>query len=243
MVENKEVDIAQLNYFKELHSGHKIVYVRFCNTDFVFRTLTRKEYKYILSINSDRMSIEDAICNTACIFPEEYDFSICGFAGLIPKVANFIETISGFNNIQVVLKEYHMAQEQNSLELQCMDLIKAFIPEYTYDEMEDWTWSKLIQTAARAEKVAKLKGFDWHLEDKSQEYFDKVSQINMDNAEFIDQLKQNGVDPMFYFADELKNIGKHEIVDFPLIGGVHWNNEVVLNAIREQIAKKKIARA
>lgn len=240
-MEEQSVNIALLNYFKDLYSGHKIIYVRYRGSDFVFRSLSRKEYKYIMAQNSDRMDIEDALCNAACIFPEEYDFITCGFAGLNQKVASVIEEVSGFTDIQVVLNEYREFQQQNTLELQCMDLIKAFIPEYTYDEMESWTWTKLMQVTARAEKVATLKGFDWHIEDKTEEYLKSMSAINSDNEEFIAELQKNGIDPMIYFANELQNIGKKEVIDFPLIGGSHWNDEVILSVIRQQIAKKKAA--
>ena len=235
----QSVDISLLNYFKDLYSGHKIIYVRFSNTDFVFRSLNRKEFKYIMSQHSDKFDIEDAICNAACLFPEEYEFETCGFAGLNEYVAEIIQELSGFSDIQTVLNEYRHFKAQADLETQCMDLIKAFIPEYTYDEMQEWTWQKLMETTARAERVATLRGFDWHIEDKSKEYAEGLSQIDIENKEFIEELKQNGIDPMFYFADELKDIGKHEIIDFPLIGGTHWQNEEILNVIREQIAKKK----
>ncbi len=237
----RAVDVALLNYFKDLYNGHKIIYVRFRESDFVFRSLDRKEYKYIMAQNSDRMDIEDALCNTACVFPEEYDFTVCGFAGLNPKVAEVIERVSGFSDIQVVLNEYREFRQQNTLELQCMDLIKAFIPEYTYEEMETWPWTKLMKYTARAEKVAALKGFDWHIEDKSEDYLNSLSRINSDNKEFVAELQKNGVDPMFYFASEFQNIGRREILDFPLIGGTHWNDEVILDAIRKQITAKKIA--
>lgn len=67
-MEEQSVTIALLNYFKDLYNGHKIIYVRYRGSDFVFRSLSRKEYKYIMAQNSDRMDIEDALCNTACIF-------------------------------------------------------------------------------------------------------------------------------------------------------------------------------
>lgn len=235
----QSVDISLLNYFKDLYSGHKIIYVRFSNTDFVFRSLNRKEFKYIMSQHSDKIDLEDAICNAACLYPEEYEFETCGFAGLNEYVADIIQELSGFSDIQTVLNEYNHFKEQVNLETQCMDLIKAFIPEYTYDEMQEWTWQKLMEMTARAERVAALRGFDWHIEDKSKEYAEGLSEIDIENPKFIEELKQNGIDPMFYFADELKDIGKHEILDFPLIGGTHWQNEEILNVIREQIAKKK----
>lgn len=240
-MKEQKADIGLLNYFKDLYSGHKIIYVRFLDTEWIFRTLTRKEYKYILAMHTDRMDIEDTICSTACLFPEEYDFGNAGFAGFNEYVAGAIEDASGVTNIQSVIDEYHKAKDMNSLEIQCMDLIKAFIPEYTYEEMEEWTWGKLMQMTVRAEHVATLKGFDWHIEDKSEEYMEQLSEINMDNKEFIKKLKEQGVDPMYYFADELRNM-KREVLDFPLIGGIHWNNGEVLDVIREQVRKKNAAK-
>lgn len=241
MTDNK-VDITLLNYFKDLYSGHKIIYVRFLDTDFVFRTLTRKEYKYILQSCSDKLALEDAICNTGCIYPEEYEFETSGFAGLNEYVADIIQKLSGFNDIQDVLKEYRQLKEVSNLEIQCMDLIKAFIPEYTYEEMEEWTWNKLMYMTVRAEKIAELKGFDWHIQDQTEEYMKNMSKINSDNQEFIKELQNNGIDPMYYFAEELEQTFKHKVLDFPLIGGTHWNEEVVLDVIRKQLKKKKSAR-
>lgn len=228
------VDVKLLTYYKDLYSGHKIIYVRFLDEDFVFKSLTRKEYKYIIQNCRSRMDIEDAICNTTCIYPEEYEFEYCAFAGLNEYVARIIEDVSGFGNIQTVLNDYRQYKQQTNLELQCMDLIKAFIPEYTYEEMEDWTWEKLMRMTVRAEKLAELKGFDWHLQDESEEYMQEMSKINSNNKEFIDELYANGVDPMFYFEDEIKHLMVHDIIDFPLIGGGHWNDEVILDAIRKQ---------
>lgn len=238
MANNDRVDINLLNYLKDLYSGHKIIYVRFLDTDFVFRTLSRKEYKYILYSRDSKMDIEDAICNAACVYPEEYDFETCGFAGLPEYVADIIQDLSGFKDIQQVLGAYRQYKAQTNLEIQCMDLIKAFIPEYTYEEMEDWSWDKLMQMTVRAEKVAELKGFDWHISDETEAYMEEMSKINSDNKEFIDELQSQGIDPMDYFAEELQDSFKKDVIDFPLIGGTHWDDEVMLGVIREQIRKK-----
>lgn len=237
-----KIDISLLNYYKDLYSGHKIIYVRFLDIEFIFRTLTRKEYKYILQSNTSEQDVEDSVCNTACIYPEDYEFEVCGFAGLNEYVANLIQRLSGFEDIQTVLQEYRQAKENVNLETQCMDLIKAFIPEYTYEEMEEWTWEKLMFVTARAEKIAELKGFDWHIQDQTEEYVNELNKINSDNKEFINELQNNGIDPMFYFSDEIKSTFTHDIIDFPLIGGGRWDDEVVLSAIREQIKSKNAIR-
>ena len=235
---NTEIDISLLNYYKDLYSGHKIIYVRFLDTDFIFRTLTRKEYKYILQSSTSEYEIEDKICNTTCLYPEEYEFETCGFAGLNEYVADLIQELSGFKDVQIVFDEYRQAKENINLEIQCMDLIKAFIPEYTYEEMEEWTWEKLMFMTARAEKIAELKGFDWHVQDQTEEYMEEMNKINSENKEFINELQNNGIDPMFYFSEELKSTFTHDIIDFPLISGARWDDEVILDAVRKQIGKK-----
>ena len=237
-MEQQVVDMNLLAHYKDLYSGHKILYVRFLDNDFIFRSLTRKEYKYLLQSGLSQMDMEDSICNTACLYPEDYDFTVCGFAGLNEYVANIIKDISDFSDIRSILNEYHKYKEMDNLETQCMDLIKAFIPEYTYEEMEEWTWEKLMQVTVRAEKVAALKGFDWSLKDESEQYMEELNKISSDNKEFIKELEQNGIDPMFYFEDEIKHTFKKEVLDFPLIGGSHWNDEVILSVIREQIRKE-----
>lgn len=236
-MEQQVVDMNLLAHYKDLYSGHKILYVRFLDNDFIFRSLTRKEYKYLLQSGLSQMDMEDSICNTACLYPEDYDFTVCGFAGLNEYVANIIKDISDFSDIRSILNEYHKYKEMDNLETQCMDLIKAFIPEYTYEEMEEWTWEKLMQITVRAEKVAALKGFDWSLKDESEQYIEEMESINSDNKEFLQELETNGIDPMFYFEDEIKHTFKKEVLDFPLIGGSHWNDEVILSVIREQIRK------
>lgn len=236
-MEQQVVDMNLLAHYKDLYSGHKILYVRFLDNDFIFRSLTRKEYKYLLQSGLSQMDMEDSICNTACLYPEDYDFTVCGFAGLNEYVANIIKDISDFSDIRSILNEYHKYKEMDNLETQCMDLIKAFIPEYTYEEMEEWTWEKLMQITVRAEKVAALRGFEWSLKDESEQYIEEMQNINSENKEFLKELEINGIDPMFYFEDEIKHTFKKEVLDFPLIGGSHWNDEVVLSVIREQIRK------
>ena len=236
-MEQQVVDMNLLAHYKDLYSGHKILYVRFLDNDFIFRSLTRKEYKYLLQSGLSQMDMEDSICNTACLYPEDYDFTVCGFAGLNEYVANIIKDISDFSDVRSILNEYHKYKEIDNLETQCMDLIKAFIPEYTYEEMEEWTWEKLMQITVRAEKVAALRGFEWSLKDESEQYIEEMQNINSENKEFLKELETNGIDPMFYFEDEIKHTFKKEVLDFPLIGGSHWNDEVVLSVIREQIRK------
>lgn len=223
---------------KEEHYGHKLIYVRFSNEEFVFRTLSKKEYKQITSMASDDYEVEEMVCDLSCVYPEDISFSNFPYAGFPSVVAKQVIEVSGFNNIKTILSEYHKQKEVNTLEENAMLLIKSFIPEYTFEEMEEWTWERLMKAAARAEKIANLKGYDYHLKDHSDEVIEEYNNLNSDNKEFIQDLYQNGVDPMVYFKDEF--VFKNEIVDFPLIGGSHWDDEVILDAIRKQSKTKNI---
>ena len=227
-------------YLKEKYNGHKIIYVRFSNEEFIFRTLSKKEYKYIKSISETEYDLHDNICNAGCLYPEDFDFNYSYFAGMADYLADIIEKESGFTDIDKIMECYYNAKNNVTLEEQCMDMIKAFIPEYTYEEMKDWTWQQLMETTARAERIAKLKGFDYHLNDKTKDMEEEYDKMNSNNPEFIKNLYQHGIDPMFHFKSELKL--ENDIIDFPLIIGTSYDNEVILDAVRQQIAKKKISK-
>lgn len=225
-----------INLLKEKYHGHKLIYVRFSNTEFVFRTLSKKEYKYIKSYSNSEQDLQDNICNAACVIPDSYAFEYCPLAGLPEFVSPIIEEESGFGDVHRILNFYYDAKKATTLEEQCMDMIKAFIPEYSYEEMEEWTWEQLMTTTARAERVAKLKGFDYSLNDKTEDMEKEYDKMNSENPEFIENLYKHGVDPMTYFKSELKF--DNNILDFPLILGTSYDNEVTLNVVRQQIAKK-----
>lgn len=238
------MDANILNMLKQKWYGHSIICVHFLNDLFIFRTLTREEYREIKSQFLQPYEHNEKICAQACIYPEGYDFSLAYIAGFPDVAAKEIEKASGFTDIHVILNSYYQERDVKTLEQQCMDLIKAFIPEYTYEQMESWTWHQLMKTAARAERVAKLKAaaagvdnYDLRLNDKTSEMEKEFDAMNSDNPEFIQNLYEHGVDPMVHFKDELKLTT--EVVEMPLIIGKSYDNEEVLNAVRKQINEKK----
>lgn len=237
------MDEEFVSLIKQKWYGHSIIYVHFLNDVFLFRTLSREEYRIIKAQRLQPYEHNEKICSQACVYPEGYDFSLCPYAGFPDTAAKEIEKYSGFTDIHIILDSYYAERDTKTLEQQCMDLIKAFIPEYTYEQMESWTWHQLMKTAARAERVAKLKAaaagvenFDLHLNDKTEEMEKEFEAMNSDNKDFIMNLYEHGVDPMVHFKNEIQFT--HEIVEVPLIIGKSFDNEEVLNAVRKQINKK-----
>jgi hypothetical protein len=241
------LSISELLLLKERYSGHKLFYVRFSNVEYVFRDISLKEYRYISTLYYDKYEKEDAICNIACVYPEDHEeFAYNGHAGFVSKAASIIMEQSGVENPLYAMDIYSKLVNINSLEGQCMDLIKAFIGDYSYEEMEDWPYDRLIMMTIKAERIAKLKGFDWHLEDTRDQYKDQYDTANLDNDEFTSSLIEQGIDPMMFFKDGLDKMFKYEqdtaVPDNPVISANKWYDEEMLNAIRRQTYNAKLAR-
>jgi len=232
------ISIYDLFYHKEAHEGHKVIYVLFQNKEFVFRTLTRKEYRDITNLTQDDHDMEDAICQAAILEPADIDFENYPLAGVSAYACPMIVEASNFTSLGSVLDAYEKGKRKTKqFDQECMAVVKAAMPEYSYEQMEDWTWDRLMLAVARAERILNLKGHNIQLTTNQQEVEEYAENSGSDNKAFVDELRANGMDPMIYFKDEFNQ--KKDFMDFPLIGGVHWQNEGVMNAIRTQMGKAK----
>jgi hypothetical protein len=228
----------KLQYYKEEYNGHKVIYVRFSDEDFLFRTLTVKEYELILKLYTDPFKQETAICNMGCIYPEGYEFTECEFGVLPSVISGYLKKLPAVDDPQEIFNEYDQAKLQSNLFQQCMDLIKAFIGDYTYDEMEDWTWQKLMDMTVRAENIAKLQGYDYHVE-RSEEVQNNKPTIH--NEEHVQNILNRQINPLIFFKEEIEQEEKinNVMVDTPFIIGLKWNNKEMLDGFRKQKAKNK----
>jgi hypothetical protein len=230
----EQLQAFDLLVFKEQNEGHRVMYINICNREFVFRTLGKKEYKNILNVANNEFDLEDMICQIALIYPEDFDFKDCPLGGLSKTIAPLITELSGFTNPEIVQETYDQYRlEMNSFENKAYALIKMAFPEFTFEEMEEWTWDKVLKVATKAEFILN----ETHFRDNPIELVkvDTTPQKQMERTEFVQELRQQGIDPMKYFWNEI-NV-KPQYVDFPLIGGVHWQNEGILNEIRRQMER------
>lgn len=231
------LDIYELMMMKETNDGHKLLYITICNKEFVFRTLSKSEYKKILSVAEEEHQLEDMICQVGLVYPEEYDFSIAPLAGVSKTVSPMILELSGFTDVNVVIQSFdeYRHKMNTSFEQQCQALVKSAFPEVTFEEMDDWTWDKLLSVGAKAEYILNLKGYDIELASRAEDENIEQAPAKTDK-ETGAELRANGIDPMIYFGNEFTKKGNY--VDFPLIGGVHWQNPEVLNEIRRQMERR-----
>lgn len=238
-----QLSYQDLLILKEEYPYHKIIYISYGENEFVFRSLTRKEYKDILAIASDEYEMQELITQSAMIIPTEFDM-MESFAGLPKFVSERILEYSNFSNARDILQIYEAEKisVQSQFDKQCVAVIKAAMPEYAVTEIEDWTYEKIMRMTALAEHILNLrlpKADAITLTSNLDEY-EKEQEERKDpseDPEIIWKIRESGLDPMFYFGyDPIK---KRSLVDFPLIGGRHWRNEGVLNAIRKQIQQRQ----
>lgn len=225
---------------KESLDGHDIIYLNTCGQEFVFRTLGIKEYNDInICVTTDK-DIEDAICQATLVYPQGYKFSECPYAGIIPIASKAIKEASGVDNLDLIMdRMLEHKQDMNRFDMQCMNLVKAAFPEYKYDEIIEWPWVKLIDYAVRAEAILNIRGIEVQLVDRrNYNEEDEDVEVEPTKKEIGEELREQGYDPMRYFANDYIN-KENNVIDFPLIGGLHWDREDVIDAIREQMAKKR----
>lgn len=226
----------QLLYLKEQYPHHQLLHFIFGHREFVFRTLNRKEYEYALKSATHSEELEDVVCQLGLIYPENWRFEQSPMAGVSKTVFPHLIEHSGFQSLDLILTVYE--EEKTKIlrfEEDCMNLVKAAMPEYSYDEMEEWTWTRLAKMVARAERLFELRGDDTiKIIRNDEEVEEELNQLTADNETFVQELRDRGIDPMFYFDDCKPQ--KADLIDFPLIGGIHWQDEGVLYEIQRQMA-------
>jgi hypothetical protein len=232
------MNYLEAKILKNQYPLNKLLYINICDIDFVFRDITKEEYKEATIISKSKEEFEDIICQLSIIHPKDFDFDDCGFAGIASTIANKIIDFSAFTEKEMI-KTYQLTKKKlETFEEQAKAMIKAAMPEYTYEEMNHWSNSKLIQEATRAEFILKdIKNYniEWKLPETSNKENTTKESMNINIEEYCDELIKKGIDPIINLWESLKE-NKKEIAR-PLIGGFHWRNEAILSAIRNQIHK------
>lgn len=234
------LNLMDLNIYKEAFDGHKIIYIYISGMEFVFRTLSKKEYNVILNLCTEEIEIENSVCQMALVYPENYQFA--HGKGLIPKtVSPEILYHSGFVDPSVVINKYNSEKDivASSFEEQCKAIIALAYPKYSFEEMSEWSWDKLAKIASRAEFALNLVHscnikFVSQVNNEEQQTDGPIITID----EIANDIASNGGDPVLSLYGSLKD--DVDFVEFPLIGGVHWDNEVIMNGIQQQISRSRL---
>lgn len=235
----------QLMALKAQAKGERIIYINIKDREFVFKSLGVAEYIEIMELGLNGKDFEDVVCQTALIYPDEgVSFGEYPLAGVSEIACKEILSNSGFvgmDNVREIL--FEKRYEMNIFHNQCVNTVKAAFPELALEEIQNYSWIKLMDLFARAERILVLRGnANFEIIDVSgyNEENEEGSESNeLEDVEekvpTIQECLENGFDPMLYFARDLFNSEGKDIVDRPFIGGLHWKREDVMNAISKQL--------
>ena len=98
--------IEQVEKWKSMYND-EVYMTEFENEVFLWRPITRKEYKDIMKLqNADTFYKEERICERCVLYPENYNFSamVKGKAGIPTVLSELIMEKSGFVAKQPTLK-------------------------------------------------------------------------------------------------------------------------------------------
>lgn len=191
---------------------------------YIFRLLTRKEYKEILQISDNKDMAEELICQMAVIYPQGLNFAT-GEAGLPSLLSPHIVNESGFGDMQK--SHYYFdtyRSRMNAFEMQAEAAIQAAFPQFTEEEMQDWTVEKLMRTLAKAEWILKnVKGYPISFENMAAESEDgeEVEEETPPTMKEIgNEIRQQGGDPMIELQEQI--IKPRPYAEFPFIAGTNY---------------------
>lgn len=221
---------------KEEMNHEKLIYLAVSNKDFVFRLITIKEYTQAKMLTNTPEEFNDAICQIALIHPADFNFAVSPIAGASDiAVEHIINHSKIFDNKGVIDSLEASRLKLNRFFDQCVLLVKAAFAEYTLEEIQEWNYEKLMDMVAKSEYVLKLRGNEVKIECELEE-IDPEENRRKSDAELI----HNGVDPMFYYADQIKL--KADFIDRPVILGNNWREEELIKNVQKQILRRQVGR-
>lgn len=122
--------------------------------EFLFRELSRLEYKRVLRYFDMKEEQEEYICKTCVIEPGDFNFEDCP-AGIPTSLAEIILAESGFGadtgKLATYLQKYR--NEMTTFDNQVSCIIQEAFPDKSIEDIEGWPMEKTIWYLSRAEYI------------------------------------------------------------------------------------------
>jgi hypothetical protein len=223
---------------KEQNNNEKLIYVQFGKHDYIFRLLAPKEYVQCKLLTGDEYERNDAICQLCLVYPEGLSFAENPIGCLSDKIADeIVEKSMIFRDLDVLVKFEDNQEALKRFLPECMNFVKAAFNEFSYDDIESWSYEKLMNMTAKAERVLQLRAGDIGGEVIKLGYEIDEEKINNPPPEpTAEELIKQGIDPMLYFSKDI--VLKKPLVDDPVILGSDWRNEELMKRVGKQIHKR-----
>ena len=136
---------------------------------FVWRTLTRNEFKKAQTYFDDDFDRTEFVCRMCVLDPIVDDYANQIYAGIPEVIAQNILDKSGFSSDSRMFDElmHKYDSEMQSMENQLSCVIKEVFQDISIEEIEDWTLDKTMWHFSRAKWIlSTLRGVTLQKEDK-----------------------------------------------------------------------------
>lgn len=232
------LDLYDIMLIKEKNGGDKLLYFQFGKHDFIFRLLSPKEYTQCKLLTANNYELNDAICQLTLIYPENISFAEYGLGCLSDEIAEvIIDKSLIFRDLEVLIKFEDEQEQINRFIPQCILFVKAaFMSDYTLEEIENWSYEKLMKMTAKAERILQLRGaVDPNTGEAIKlNYEIDEEKVNKPKSEMTtEEMLKKGIDPMFYHAHKI--ILKKPYIDLPVILGSNWKDKELSDSVGRQI--------
>lgn len=236
-----EISIEDLIiHFRDTYS--EVYYTTIGEEDYIWRTLSRKEYRDIQEFARSQYDAYERICQKAVLFPER-NFALTAPAYLPEQLAPQILNESGYGNEDKdgQLLKIFREQVNNNFEVQAQIIINRAFSYITFEDMETWTKEKLLKFVAKAEwalqfieqkdyihlmTADELRQQAIEMAEESGEDVEEEPEEEFDINDLARQERDNGRDPMFSLS-HLYQKEKPAYFERPLIGGRNQSDNLI----------------
>jgi len=173
---------------------------------------------------SNEWELEETLCETAVVFPENFDFKNSN-AGLAATLGLHIIELSGFGDpshpmgyLEASTKKMEMFESQAEV------VINAAFPHITFENMENWTIQELMDYLAKAQwKLSNFFGMPFVMEFPEPQ--EPKAMTDQEIKKLKEEIISHGGDPMIDLPPQhvLKQRPKIQIPT-KFIGGRNWRS-------------------
>lgn len=139
---------------------------------FIWRGLTRAEYKKALEWYEDDFDRAEYVCRQCVLYPEIDDWADEMYAGIPETLTENILKQSGFTLTSKELdgRIFKLEQEMMTFDNQISCIIKEAFPDIALEEIEDWQFEKMLWYYSRAKwTLENLRGLEIKREEQQDQ--------------------------------------------------------------------------
>lgn len=232
------LNLYDILLIKEQNHNQKLIYINLGKHDYIFRLLSPKEYTQCKLLTSNKQELSDAICQLTLIYPEDLSFATNPMGCIADGIADVIVDKSLiFRDVDVLIKFEEEQEKLKRFVPECISFIKAAFNEFSFEEIEGWSYEKLMEMTAKAERVLQIRAGDMNRQVIKLGYEIDEEKLNAPPEKpKPEDLIKKGIDPMMYYAKDI--ILKKPLVDDPFILGSDWKNEELMKRVGQQIHRR-----